>query len=182
MRIENGWLLNADIQKSPNFNQRPVGASINLLVIHGISLPPASFGGEFITEFFLNRLDPAQHPYFEEISHLKVSAHGLIRRDGAIIQFVGFHERAWHAGQSCFGGEEDCNNYSIGIELEGADDIPYSEQQYRVLAKLTLALQKAYPAITNDRIAGHSDIAPGRKTDPGAAFDWAHYRSLLKNT
>jgi AmpD protein len=141
-----------------------------LVVVHGISLPPGEFGGPWIDELFLGRLDPAAHPYFAAIAHLRVSAHLLIRRDGAITQYVPFHLRAWHAGASMFGGRERCNDFSIGIELEGTDDKPYAEVQYARLAEVIHALQKVYPTLT--AIAGHEDIAPGRKTDPGPAFDW----------
>ena len=161
---------------SPNCDPRPAGASIHLLVIHNISLPPGEFGGPGIIELFTNQLNPAQHPYYGEIAHLKVSAHFLVRRDGELIQFVPCSARAWHAGESSWHGRNRCNDYSIGIELEGADDQPFSDVQYDRLGCLTRALQAAYPGIA---IAGHSDIAPGRKTDPGPCFDWTRLRELL---
>ena len=161
---------------SPNCDPRPADAVINLLVIHNISLPPGEFGGTGIIELFTNELNPAQHPYYREIAQLKVSAHFLVRRDGEMIQFVPCSARAWHAGESSWRGRDRCNDYSIGIELEGADDQPFSDIQYDRLAGLTRTLQAAYPAMA---IAGHSDIAPGRKTDPGPRFDWARLRELL---
>lgn len=164
---------------SPNFNDRPRNIEIDLLVIHGISLPPGEFGGPFIAALFTNTLDPADHPYFQEISALRVSSHVLIRRTGEIIQFVPFNKRAWHAGGSWFQGRDNCNDFSIGIELEGTDVDPYEEVQYQQLAKLTRVICENYPAITLDRIVGHSDIAPSRKTDPGVAFDWDYFRGLL---
>ncbi len=166
---------------SPNFGPRPDGSSISLLVVHNISLPPEQFGGPHIENFFCNCLDTAAHPYFETIAELKVSAHALIRRDGSVIQFVSCLDRAWHAGRSSFQGKEECNDYSIGIELEGADDVSYTEDQYRALARLALLAMTAWPEITPGRIAGHSDIAPGRKTDPGPAFEWSRFQTLLSN-
>lgn len=163
---------------SPNCNERPAD-EISLLVIHNISLPPGQFGGGHIAELFSNRLDPNGHPFFAEIEGLEVSAHLLIERDGRMTQFVPFDRRAWHAGKSCFDGREACNDFSIGIELEGADNIPFTDLQYQVLAAVTRALMQAYPDITSKRITGHSDIAPGRKTDPGPAFDWARFLSAL---
>lgn len=164
---------------SPNCDDRPVDTKINLLVIHGISLPPGKFGGEFIDQLFLNTLDHSAHSYFQNLIHLHVSAHALIRRDGKLIQYVPFSKRAWHAGQSNFEGRANCNDFSIGIELEGADDIPYTTPQYQQLALLTKMLMLQYPDIIADRIVGHSDIAPGRKTDPGPVFAWDLYRRLL---
>lgn len=164
---------------SPNFGPRPENSQISLLVVHNISLPPGQFDGPEIEHFFCNRLDPADHPYFETIASLQVSAHALVRRDGSVVQFVSCLERAWHAGRSCFAGEEECNDFSIGIELEGTDDIPYTPEQYRALAALTRLSMLAWPEITADRIAGHCDIAPGRKTDPGPAFDWSYFMELL---
>ena len=164
---------------SPNFGPRPDGSSISLLVVHNISLPPEQFGGPHIENFFCNCLDTAVHPYFETIAELKVSAHALIRRDGSVIQFVSCLDRAWHAGRSSFQGKEECNDYSIGIELEGADEVPYTEEQYRALARLARLVITAWPEVTPDRIAGHSDIAPGRKTDPGPAFAWSRFQTLL---
>ncbi|MFZ5593482.1 MAG: 1,6-anhydro-N-acetylmuramyl-L-alanine amidase AmpD [Pseudomonadota bacterium] len=177
--VTSGWLQGARCVGSPNQDERPADAAIDLLVIHGISLPPGEFGGGWIDALFTNTLDPQAHPYFQEIADLRVSAHVLIRRDGEIVQYVPFHRRAWHAGQSCFEGRARCNDFSIGVELEGCDDRPYEEAQYTALAELARALMAAYPAITPRRIAGHSDIAPGRKTDPGLAFDWQRFRTLL---
>lgn len=182
LRIEDGWLTAVRRVPSPNCDERPAGTVIDLLVIHGISLPPGEFGGSWIDELFTNRLDPAAHPYFDEIAGLEVSAHVLIRREGELVQYVPFDKRAWHAGRSCFAGRERCNDFAIGIELEGADDVPYEPVQYEKLALVTAALRRAYPGITDERIVGHSDIAPGRKTDPGPAFDWSVYRSMLENS
>ena len=177
---KSGKLSNSTYIESPNFNERPLDASINLLVIHGISLPPGEFGQKWIQSFFCNALDPSCHPYFETIVDLKVSSHLLIERDGTIWQFVPFSKRAWHAGLSVFEGRGNCNDFSIGVELEGTDDIPYTERQYHTLAAVTLAIMKAYPAITQERIVGHSDIAPDRKTDPGESFDWNYFRKLIE--
>lgn len=164
---------------SPHQDARPEGATIDLLVIHNISLPPGEFGGPYIEQLFTGCLDPAQHPYFAGICGLEVSAHLLIRRDGTIIQFAPLHARAWHAGKSCFEGRERCNDNSIGIELEGTDELPYDTRQYAALARVTRGIMRAYPAITPVRIVGHEHIAPGRKTDPGPAFDWERYRAML---
>ncbi len=173
------WLEGAKRLPSPNCDARPPGVEVDLLVIHGISLPPGSFGGPWIERLFLNRLPGDRHPDFEPIHELRVSSHLLIRRDGGLIQFVPLNLRAWHAGVSCFQGRERCNDFSIGIELEGTDETPYTDRQYQVLAKVTGQIFHLFPAITNERIVGHSDIAPGRKTDPGPAFDWRKYRALL---
>ena len=177
--LEEGWLQQARRVPSPNCETRPVGATPDLLVIHNISLPPGCYGGDAIERFFTNCLDCDEHPFYREISGLEVSAHLLIRRHGEMIQFVNFCERAWHAGQSAFDGRDNCNDFSIGIELEGTDEDPYTDQQYRVLAGVTATLQAHYPAIESDRIVGHCDIAPGRKTDPGPAFDWGRFRGIL---
>lgn len=177
--IIDGWLAGACHCPSPNHNQRPDGEPVSLLVIHNISLPPGEFGGGHIESFFCNQLDTSCHPYFEEICDLQVSAHLLISRRGTTTQFVSFNHRAWHAGQSCFQGRESCNDFSIGIELEGTDDLAYTDAQYRELASVTRALFTVYPGITPERIAGHSDIAPGRKSDPGSTFDWPRYLALL---
>lgn len=174
------WLRDARHCPSPNCNPRPDNAAIRLIVIHGISLPPGDFGGPWIDRLFTNSLDPAAHPYFAEIAGLTVSSHLLIRRDGEIVQYVPFDLRAWHAGRSSYQGVENCNDFSIGIELEGIDDQPYSEAQYRQLAAVTRVLNEIYPQ-TFGHIAGHSEIAPGRKTDPGPAFLWSHYRALLSS-
>jgi AmpD protein len=164
---------------SPNRDARPDPDDIGLVVIHGISLPPGEFGGDAIDRLFTNSLQPDAHPYFAEIAGLRVSSHLLIRRDGGIVQYVPFHERAWHAGRSCWAGREECNDFAIGIELEGTDDTPYTDAQYSTLARVVGALATAYPALTQQRLAGHCDIAPGRKTDPGPAFDWERLASLL---
>ncbi len=179
MLVVAGWLDGAVRRPSPNQDARPDPADVSLLVIHGISLPPGEFGGPWIDALFDNRLDLAAHPYFAQLAGLVVSAHVLIRRDGEVVQYVPFDARAWHAGASCFAGRERCNDYSIGVELEGTDDQPYAEAQYDALAAVAHAVMEAYPAITAGRIAGHSDIAPGRKTDPGPAFDWARFRASI---
>ena len=173
-----GWCHGVQICPSPNFNERPAG-EVSLLVIHNISLPPAQFATGKVQEFFQNRLDVTEHPYFAGIADLRVSAHFLIERDGKVTQFVSCLERAWHAGISVFEGRETCNDFSVGIELEGTDDLPFTDEQYCSLTALTRQLQKRFPAITDQRICGHSDIAPGRKTDPGPAFDWARYHAAL---
>lgn len=174
-----GWLEGVVRQPSPNFNERPAGEEISLLVIHNISLPPGEFGNGNICQFFTNCLDPAGHPYFSQIADLQVSAHLLIDRFGQVTQFVSFLDRAWHAGKSCFAGRENCNDFAVGIELEGTDSIPYTDAQYQTLAEVTRSLMRNYPAITTDRIVGHSDIAPGRKSDPGEAFRWEKYKAIL---
>jgi AmpD protein len=176
-----GWLQPAAHRPSPNCNGRPAGASVDLLVVHNISLPAGSFGGGFIESLFTNCLDCAADPSFAELAGLEVSAHLLIDRAGAITQFVGFDQRAWHAGKSRFEGRENCNDFSIGIELEGTDLLSYTDAQYAVLAAVTNLLLQRYPALESRRIVGHSDIAPGRKTDPGPAFDWARLRRLLES-
>jgi AmpD protein len=161
---------------SANFDARPKGAEVELLVVHNISLPPGEFGGPWIDALFQNRLDPDAHPYFKEIEGLEVSAHFLIRRDGALRQYVATDDRAWHAGASSWQGRERCNDFSIGVELEGADDVPFAEPQYERLAALTRALFARYGRLG---LAGHSDIAPGRKTDPGPWFDWARFEASV---
>ena len=150
-----------------------------MLVLHGISLPPGKYEHDYVEQFFQNRLNAAAHPYFKEIAHLKVSAHLYIRRDGVLVQFVPLSLRAWHAGASSWQGRDRCNDYSIGIELSGCDEQAYTEQQYRALCAVTRQIQAAYPNISDDRVVGHSDIAPGRKTDPGPCFDWEKYRQML---
>ena len=179
--IVQGWMGNVDKQYSSHFDQRPEGAEVDLLVIHNISLPPGQFGGPYITDLFMGCLDPRQDPFFEQIYRLRVSAHCLIRRDGEVIQYVNFNHRAWHAGVSNYHGRERCNDFSIGIELEGTDDIPYTKQQYQQLVSLVIKLRETYPLI-EDNIVGHSDIAPGRKTDPGPSFDWQYFKQLLAST
>jgi AmpD protein len=176
--VSRGWLPDARRLPSPNFDARPHG-EISLLVIHNISLPPGEFGGEAVARLFLNQLDCAAHPAFAELAGLRVSAHLLIDRSGAVTQFVAFGERAWHAGRSRFAGRPDCNDFAIGIELEGTDTSGYTEAQMRVLAATTATLMKCYPALAPQRIVGHCHIAPGRKTDPGPGFDWNRLHSLL---
>lgn len=179
--IVNHRLDDSAFVESPNQSARPKGVDIELLVIHNISLPPGQFGTSCIAELFCNTLDCSQHPYFAQLKELKVSAHALIARDGSITQFVPFDRKAWHAGQSCFKGRENCNEFSIGIELEGTDFEPFDDYQYETLGALTGRLMQAYPGLTVDRIVGHSDIAPGRKTDPGPYFDWERYKNLLSD-
>ena len=170
-----GYATTARRIRSPNRDARPPGTRIDLIVIHGISLPPGEFGGEAIAGLFTNSLDPNSNPSFVAIADLRVSAHFLIRRNGELVQFVGCNERAWHAGVSSWRGRERCNDFSIGIELEGTDDRPYASAQYTMLARLVRALRRTYPIA---ELVGHSDIAPGRKTDPGPAFDWARLARL----
>lgn len=171
-----GFVGGAAQVPSPHHDARPPDAVVDLLVIHNISLPPGEFGGQAIIDLFLGRLDTAAHPWFARLAGVRVSAHFLVRRDGEPLQFVGCGHRAWHAGESTWRGRARCNDYSIGIELEGTDDEPFTDRQYRTLVALTIALRKAYPIID---IVGHSDIAPGRKTDPGPCFDWERYRISL---
>lgn len=169
-----GWSAGAQHLPSPNFDARPDDAEISLLVIHNISLPPDQFGGPFIADLFLNCLDYQADPYFEQLRPLRVSAHFLIRRDGTVLQFVATQQRAWHAGVSVFDGRERCNDFSIGIELEGTDFQPFDERQYQSLAQLSAALTLAHPL---KNVVGHENIAPGRKTDPGPFFDWRTYQN-----
>ncbi len=176
---ETGLLDTARQMCSPNCDPRPEGIEPDLIVIHNISLPPNEFGGPHIDELFCNHLPADGHPYFAEICGLEVSAHLLIRRDGEIVQYVPFHQRAWHAGLSSYDGREGCNDFSIGIELEGADATLYTDVQYERLARVVEMLLATYPALSANRIAGHCDIAPGRKTDPGPAFDWSRLRNTL---
>ena len=164
---------------SPNFDARPPGVEAELIVVHGISLPPGEFGGPWIDRLFTNSLPLETHPYFAEVGSLRVSSHLLIKRNGAVTQYVKFHDRAWHAGESAFKGRKACNDFSIGIELEGTDTLAYDAAQYHALAEAIASLCTAYPRLCNDRVVGHSDIAPGRKTDPGPAFDWSHARVLI---
>ncbi len=171
-----GWLEPAAHCPSPNFGPRPPGTVIDLLVIHNISLPAGEFGNSYIRDLFCNCLNCDAHPSFADLRDLQVSSHLLIDRAGGVTQFVGFGDRAWHAGVSEFEGRANCNDFSIGIELEGTDAIPYTAEQYQVLVQVTHALQHQYPQISTQRIVGHSDIAPGRKTDPGPAFDWHYYK------
>ncbi len=180
LTITQGWLLAVEQQKSNFFTLRSFDDQISLLVIHNISLPAGEFGGNHITELFLGKINAEAHPSFADIAQVQVSAHCLIRRDGSIIQYVSFEDKAWHAGVSTFNGINKCNDFSIGIELEGTDDIPYEEAQYQQLAALTVTLQKTYPLISNENIVGHCDIAKGRKTDPGQAFNWPYFHQCLQ--
>lgn len=181
MKIVKGWVTDAKVCRSPNYNERPAGVTVSLLVIHNISLPPGCFDNHYIECFFQNSLPSDDHPYFESIKDLQVSSHFLIKRTGEVVQFVSCDDRAWHAGVSEFEGRDNCNDYSIGIELEGADDVEYTDSQYEKLSELTLAIQNTYSMINIDRIVGHQDIAPGRKTDPGSAFDWSAYRESISS-
>jgi len=177
VKLDDTGLCDAALQRdSPHRDERPAGSAISLVVIHGISLPPGDFGGGFVDDLFLGRLDPQAHPYFRDIAGARVSSHFLIRRDGSLVQYVPCAMRAWHAGASAWKGRERCNDFSIGIELEGADDVPYAEPQYETLARLVRALFERYGTLD---IAGHSDIAPGRKTDPGPYFDWPRLHAAL---
>ena len=176
--IQDHIVSNASYMPSPNHDLRPKEADISLIVIHCISLPPGVYEGSQIEDFFLNKLDISQHEYFNSIKDLKVSSHLLIKRDGGITQFVPFNKRAWHAGISSFDGVEDCNNFSIGIELEGTEDSEFTDQQYNSLMEITKLLLLNYPNLSKEKIVGHSEIAPNRKTDPGKLFNWKRY---LKN-
>lgn len=177
-QVVDGQLIGARQVPSVNFNQRPEHTDIQLVVVHNISLPPSQFGGGYIEKFFQNQLDWSAHPYFQTIEGMQVSAHVLILRTGEILQFVNFKDRAWHAGRSSYLAQVECNDYSIGIELEGSDDTDFESVQYQKLAEITAILQKCYPKI-QQHIAGHSDIAPQRKTDPGPHFNWQHFRTVL---
>jgi AmpD protein len=179
-----GLLTAARYVPSPNQDARPPGATLDLVVVHAISLPPGRYGGDWVERLFTNRLPPDAHEYFATVAHLRVSAHVFIRRDGDLVQFVPFHARAWHAGSSAWCHRLACNDYSVGIELEGDDDTPYEDAQYESLAGVVLALRRAYGTLAPDaasgsRLAGHSDVAPGRKTDPGPLFDWARLHARL---
>ena len=180
MRIDqNGWLTGVYRCPSPNCDARSDEQGISLLVIHAISLPPLQFGGPYVRQLFCNRLNPAEHEYFESIHELRVSAHLFVRRNGRVIQFVPLHKRAWHAGVSSFDGREGCNDFSIGIELEGSDEQRFTQAQYRQLKRLTALIQSRWPQIGTEQVVGHCDIAPGRKTDPGPYFNWPRYRASL---
>ncbi len=183
MRIDTdtGWLIDVRRVESPNCDARPVDANLELIVVHGISLPPGKFGGSGIDQLFCNSLDASEDPYYEKIVDLRVSSHVFIARDGSLTQYVPFNARAWHAGVSCYRDREQCNDFSIGIELEGTDDCAYEEIQYRCLADLVALLRRAYPSLQDAEIVGHSDIAPGRKTDPGDVFDWKLLYRLLES-
>jgi AmpD protein len=179
MKIQTGWLDGVVRCLSPHCDDRPDIKDINLLVIHNISLPEGVFGGRHVNDLFLGQIDCSHHSSFGALRGLRVSAHVLIRRGGEVVQFVPFHRRAWHAGDSVHEGRFSCNDFSIGIELEGTDTWAYTAEQYEQLRLVTRCLLHYYPAILSDRIVGHSDIAPGRKSDPGEAFDWGYYRRGL---
>ena len=178
--VRAGWLASARQVPSPNCDDRPTGIAPELIVVHGISLPPGEFGGPWIDALFTNTLPTDAHPYFTEVAALRVSAHVLVRRDGELVQYVPFHRRAWHAGASSWRGRERCNDFSVGIELEGTDTRAYEPAQYAALARLVAKLCRAYSTLSPDRMVGHSDIAPGRKSDPGIAFDWPLLRALTR--
>jgi AmpD protein len=177
--LKTGLLRGARQVASPNCDLRPAGVEADLIVVHGISLPPGEFGGPWIDRLFTNSLPADVHPYFTEVCSMRVSSHLVVQRDGAVTQYVKFTERAWHAGKSSYQGREGCNDFSVGVELEGTDTRPYEAAQYRVLAEVVAALCAAYPRLSGERIVGHSDIAPGRKTDPGPAFDWPLAQRLI---
>jgi N-acetyl-anhydromuramoyl-L-alanine amidase len=177
--LESGLLRGARQIASPNFDSRPAGVETDLIVVHGISLPPGDFGGPWIDRLFTNTLPPHEHPYFAEVAPLRVSSHLVLDRDGEVTQYVRFTDRAWHAGKSIYKDREACNDYSVGVELEGTDTVPYAAAQYGALAEVVAALVAAYPRLSPQRLVGHSDIAPGRKTDPGPAFDWPRARRLI---
>lgn len=175
-----GLLSGARQVASPNFDARPSNVAPDLIIVHGISLPPGEYGGAWIDQLFTNLLPWDAHPYFKQIEGTKVSSHLLIRRDGEVVQYVPFQQRAWHAGASNYQGRERCNDFSIGIELEGVDDAPYEAEQYRELARVIVTLCAMYPFLSPDRVVGHSDVAPDRKTDPGESFDWPRLRAMLR--
>jgi N-acetyl-anhydromuramoyl-L-alanine amidase len=179
MIIDAHWLRDIMQTPSPNYDERPDPTDISLLVIHCISLPPGEFGTPYVDRLFCNLLNSNDHPYFKEIHHLRVSAHLLIKRNGDCVQYVPFDKRAWHAGLSKYEGRESCNDFSIGIELEGTEYLAYTDEQYDKLVTVIETLLKTYPKLSKYRITGHSDIAPGRKTDPGASFDWQRIKNLL---
>ena len=180
VHVPTGLLVGVRQVLSPHHDARPSGVATDLVVLHGISLPPGEFGGAAIEQLFTGTLPPQGHPYFAEIAGLRVSAHVLVRRDGEVLQFLPFGARAWHAGASQYAGRTNCNDFSIGIELEGADDVPYTDAQYLQSAALLRALFQAYPDLAPTRVVGHSDIAPGRKTDPGPSFDWARLNQSIE--
>ena len=182
IKIKMGLIEGCPYIPSPNWNERPSNTSISLIVIHCISLPPGEYGGDGITQFFTNQLEEHIHEYYPNVSQMLVSCHILIRRDGSLIQYVPFHKRAWHAGVSTFQGKKDCNDFSIGIELEGTEETPFEPIQYEVLANMVKKLMSEYPDIQKDRVVGHSHISPGRKCDPGDYFDWEiFYKELDKS-
>lgn len=178
VHVPTGLLAGVRLVLSPHRDARP-GCAPELIIVHGISLPPDEYGGPWIDRLFTGDLPPDAHPYFRDVAGLRVSAHALVRRDGELVQYVPFGERAWHAGVSRYRGRKACNDFSIGIELEGSDHVPYEPVQYVRLAALILALRRAYPSLAAADVVGHSDVAPGRKTDPGEAFDWGLLRSLI---
>lgn len=180
INTDTGWMESARRVPSPNCDDRPAGQGPELIVLHSISLPPGRFGGPWVEALFTNRLAPEVHPYFAGIHDLRVSAHLLIGRRGNLVQFVPFHLRAWHAGVSSFQGRAACNDYSIGIELEGADDVPFDPRQYAALVSVIEALLAAFPTLSSERIVGHEQVSPGRKTDPGPWFDWSWLRSVME--
>jgi N-acetyl-anhydromuramoyl-L-alanine amidase len=177
--LESGLIRSARQVASPNHDARPAGVEAELIVVHGISLPPGEFGGPWIERLFMNTLPLDMHPYFAEIGELRVSSHLVVARDGGLTQFVKFTDRAWHAGQSSYDGRAACNDFSIGVELEGVDTLAYEATQYDTLAEVVAALCDAYPRLSKDRLVGHSDISPGRKTDPGPGFDWVRARRCI---
>jgi AmpD protein len=177
--IDSGLMLGVRQIASPNHDDRPPGVEADLIVVHGISLPPGEFGGPWIDRLFANTLPAEMHPYFAEVCALRVSSHLVIQRDGAVTQYVSFIDRAWHAGTSNYQGREACNDFSVGVELEGTDTLEYESVQYGVLAEIVAALCAAYPRLSPQRVVGHSDISPGRKTDPGPAFDWPRARGQI---
>ena len=177
---EQRWLQGVRRLCSPNCDARPAACGIELLIVHGISLPPGQYGGAYVDQLFTNTLNPTDHPYFAGIVDMRVSSHLLIDRAGRLTQYVPFDRRAWHAGRSVFQGRKACNDFSIGVELEGCDEHAYEAVQYEILAQTVRALRKSWPTLAKDRIVGHSDVAPGRKTDPGPAFDWTHFFSLIE--
>jgi N-acetyl-anhydromuramoyl-L-alanine amidase len=178
--LESGLMRGARWIASPNYDARPAGVEADLIVVHGISLPPGEFGGPWIDRLFNNTLPADVHPYFAEVASLRVSSHVVIARDGEVTQYVRFMERAWHAGRSNYQGRQACNDFSVGVELEGIDTLPYEAAQYDALAEVVAALCAAYPRLSPERLVGHSDIAPGRKTDPGPAFDWPRAQRLIR--
>jgi N-acetyl-anhydromuramoyl-L-alanine amidase len=177
--IVGGWSSDVERCVSPNADERPDDVEIDLLVVHAISLPPNEFGGDHVSALFSNELNAADHDYFREIEGLRVSSHFFIDRLGRVQQFVSTERRAWHCGESSYRGRNRCNDFSIGIELEGCDELPFDDVQYAALGEITTAIFAAHPKITPERIAGHADIAPGRKTDPGPCFDWPRYKDLI---
>lgn len=176
MKINNHWFNEVTKVQSPNFDERPIEEDMSLIVVHCISLPPEQFGENYIDQLFCNQLNPAEHEYFKEIYQLKVSAHLLIKRCGEVVQYVPFNKRAWHAGQSNYQGREKCNDFSIGIELEGTETTNYTEEQYKQLRLIVKSLLNQYPKLSAEDVVGHCDIAPGRKIDPGESFDWGRFR------